>query len=61
MFATKRKLTQAPPILADYMYRMERFMQTSSDDRLKPLLVSCFFWFTAALVLVMLQREIQKA
>ena len=37
MFASKRKLTQAPPIPADYIYRMERFMQTSSDDRLKTI------------------------
>ena len=37
MFSTKRKLTQAPAIPADYIYRMERFMQTSSDDRLKTI------------------------
>eukprot|EP00435_Cladocopium_sp_Y103_P048726 s1612_g14.t1 len=37
MFSSKRKLTQAPPIPADYVYRMERFMQTSSDDRLRTI------------------------
>ena len=37
MFATKRKLLQAPPIPADYVYRMERFLRTSSDSRLKTM------------------------
>eukprot|EP00435_Cladocopium_sp_Y103_P044552 s818_g12.t1 len=37
MFSTKRKLAQAPPIPADYVYRMERFMQTSRDDRLRTI------------------------
>ena len=37
MFATKRKLLQAPPIPADYVYRMELFLRTSSDSRLKTI------------------------
>eukprot|EP00435_Cladocopium_sp_Y103_P018003 s993_g4.t1 len=37
LFATKRKLSQAPPIPADYVYKMERFMQSSSDDRLRTI------------------------
>ena len=37
MFSSKRKLTQAPPIPADYVYRMERFLQTSHDDRLRTI------------------------
>ena len=37
MFSSKRKLTQAPPIPADYVYRMERFLQTSSDNRVRTI------------------------
>eukprot|EP00435_Cladocopium_sp_Y103_P067215 s303_g29.t1 len=37
MFSAKRKLTQAPPIPADYVYRMERYMQTSTDHRLRTI------------------------
>eukprot|EP00435_Cladocopium_sp_Y103_P013793 s5288_g3.t1 len=37
MFAAKRKLVQAPPLPADYVYRMERFMQTSRDNRLRTI------------------------
>ena len=37
MFAAKRKLKQAPPLPSDYVYRMERLMQTSNDSRLKTI------------------------
>lgn len=44
MFSSKRKLTQAPPIPADYVYRMERFMQTSHDDRLRTIVGFMLFF-----------------
>ena len=37
MFAAKRKLEQAPPIPADYVYKMEYFMRTGNDDRLRTI------------------------
>ena len=37
MFATKRKLSQAPPIPADYIYKMELFMRTGHNSRLQTI------------------------
>ena len=35
MFATKRKLTQAPPIPTDYVYKMELYMRTGKSSRVQ--------------------------
>lgn len=35
MFATKRKLTQAPPIPTDYVYKMELYMRTGKSSQVQ--------------------------